>query len=657
MALQDTAAPPSPLRPRRIGAWWCAAALCLLPVLCLPALAADGTNGSDPAPLHLQQARLVAEPGAGWDAPATPPAALLAPDGAAWESVALPHARPRSLAKANTTLNEPPEVVWYRLELPAGAAGPGPFFYLPRWQTMGNIAIYADERMVYRSRGSLLWNGFNRPLWLPLTEAAQSPTPRTVLVRMANLPGVGGALSSAWVGSEQALQWRYRVRSLLQTDLITVASGTFATIGLFSFAVWCVRRRETLYLLFFTTAVAQALRTQQFIIGNEAPLLPDALFGWVTANAVNWWISCVYLFTMRVHGKTLPWVERGLVTTVAAVSLATLPGLGLRPETMLPLLYLMNAALAVTVALTGLWVSRRSGSRAGLVLSIWFALAVPAGIHDIQLANYRLPIERLYLAPYVSIGLFSIFLVILYQRYIGALRSVQAANAQLGVRLAERERELAASYAQLQALEHQRTLDAERQRLMQEMHDGIGSSLISALHLAEGGRLHEADMTRLLKECIDDLKLSIDSLEHSGTDLLSVLAALRFRLAPRLEAAGLALRWRVVDVPPLTWLDPQSARHILRILQEVLANILKHSGAQRIEIATGSTAEGDVLVWVHDNGVPHHAIEPAPPGYSKGLANVRNRAQALGAHCSWSVEEGGNLFELRLPARGAIPAG
>jgi len=640
-------------RPRQ---WWRAAAWALLAVLGLAAPA--HAAGADPAPLHLQQARLALEPGAGWDAPAAPPPALLAPDGGtAWDTVALPHARPRSLAAAGDTPDAPPDVAWYRLDLPAGTAGPGPFFYLPRWQTIGSIAVYADDRLVYRSRGSRVWNGFNRPLWLPLTEAAQGPAPRTVLVRMASQRGVGGALSTAWVGSEHALQGRYRLRAWLQSDLVSIASGTFLAIGLFSFAVWCVRRRETLYALFFASAVTHALRTLHFTIGNEPPLLPDALFGWVTVNSLGWWMACVCLFAMRVHGRKLPALERGIVAVVVAMSLATLPGWGLRLETVLPVLYLTDVALAVTVALTGIWASRRGGTRAGLVLSIWFALSVPAGAYDLLLASYRVPIESVYLGPYVSIGLFSIFLVILYQRYVGALRSVETANAQLEVRLAGRERELAASYAQLQALERQRTLDAERQRLMQEMHDGIGSSLISALRMTERGRLQEADMARVLRECIDDLKLSIDSLEHQGTDLLSVLAALRFRLAPRLEAAGLALRWRVVDVPPLAWLDPQSALHILRILQEVLANLLKHSGAHGIEIATGSTADGSVLVWVRDDGTPHRPDGHAPAGHGKGLANVRSRAQALGARCSWSVEEGGNLFELRLPAQGATQPG
>ena len=55
------------------------------------------------------------------------------------------------------------------------------------------------------------------------------------------------------------------------------------------------------------------------------------------------------------------------------------------------------------------------------------------------------------------------------------------------------------------------------------------------------------------------------------------------------------------DLPPLDWLDPQSALHVLRILQEVLTNILKHSRATAIDVATAH--EGDeVVVSIRDDG-------------------------------------------------------
>ncbi len=633
----------------------------------LVAVAVAGAHAQQPATeegagaSHLRQAGFWPEPvGAGWQAPATPPPEVLGGT-VPWEVVALPHSRPRSMAESSDTATALPQVVWYRLQVPAGAApADGTFLYLPRWQTIGGIAVYADGQLVHRSRGSRVWNSFNRPLWVPLADAQGAPAPATVLVRMASQQGVGGAISTAWVGGEGELLWRYQVRSWLQADFTAMAAGAFVVIGIFAFAVWCVRRSEVMYVLFFATSVTNALRMVQFTMGDVPLPISDDWFGWLTANSLGWSLVCVFLFTVRVHGLRMPRVERTIIALVTAVSVVTLPWLPLKVETVLPVIYLCIVGVTLIVAASGMWASWVNRSPWAMVLSLWVSLTVPASIYDTLMASYRVSIEGLYLGPYASIGVFAIFLVIVFLRYTGALREVETLNAGLESRLAEREAQLAATYAQVNQLERQRALDAERQRMMQDMHDGIGSSLISALRMAEGGRLHEGDMARVLKECIDDLKLSIDSLDHTGADLLSLLAALRFRLGPRLQAAGLTLRWGVQDVPALEWLDPKSALHVLRILQEVLTNIIKHSGAQSIGISTTSDATG-VQVLVRDDGQPFSPPTATPPGSptpgrGKGLGNVRSRVQAIGAQCTWTAGSGaqdgagaGNVFCLSLP--------
>ena len=182
---------------------------------------------------------------------------------------------------------------------------------------------------------------------------------------------------------------------------------------------------------------------------------------------------------------------------------------------------------------------------------------------------------------------------------------------------------------------------------------------MSALRLVEHGqaRNQPANVAQVLKECIDDLKIAIDSLECAGADLLALLGALRYRLGRRLGQAGIALHWRMSDVPPLPWLDAQSALHVLRILQEVLTNIAKHRGATETTVPTAAAAHGGapgVQVRVHDDGRP--CTPPAPDVLSpgrRGLGNVRSRARALGARCGWVPDGHGTVFTLWPPLRRA----
>lgn len=213
----------------------------------------------------------------------------------------------------------------------------------------------------------------------------------------------------------------------------------------------------------------------------------------------------------------------------------------------------------------------------------------------------------------------------------------------------EREAELAKSRKLLRDIELRQTLSQERQRLMQDMHDGLGSSLVSALWVVERGRLDEAEVAHVLKGCIDDLKLAIDSMEPVDADLLLLLATLRFRLGSRLESTGIALRWEVQTIPQLDWLAPKSALHILRILQEAFTNIIKHAQATEIRVATGVDADW-VVVTITDNG-QGFTVENALNNGGKGLSNQLRRAESIGAEISWDSNDAGTCFTLRLPIK------
>jgi signal transduction histidine kinase len=216
--------------------------------------------------------------------------------------------------------------------------------------------------------------------------------------------------------------------------------------------------------------------------------------------------------------------------------------------------------------------------------------------------------------------------------------------------------DLADSHARLRDIEQRQTLAQERQRLMQDMHDGLGSSLVSALRVVEAGRLNKLEVAQVIMGCIDDLKLAIDSMEPVEADVLLLLATLRFRLGPRLERSGIELRWDVQNVPPLEWLNPKTALHILRILQEAFTNIIKHTHANEIRVAT-SVDHDWVDVTVTDNGSGFVLEDALQHSSGRGLSNQLNRAQSIGAELHWHTSTAGTCLTLRLPLQvGAISA-
>ena len=108
----------------------------------------------------------------------------------------------------------------------------------------------------------------------------------------------------------------------------------------------------------------------------------------------------------------------------------------------------------------------------------------------------------------------------------------------------------------------------------------------------------------------------------------------------------ISLNWQVQDIPAIEWLDPHSALQILRIVQEVLANAVKHAHADTVTLRTGTRGD-HVVVVIEDNGIGFDASRPQTHG--RGLTNVQRRAQTIGAQASWTAQQVGTRFELALP--------
>lgn len=633
----------------RRGAWACFEAKFTGALLAL-CLAVPSALAQAPVPLaeHLQQASFLVVPGGTYDG--LP--ALRQPPAGEWKEVPLPHVLPRGGVAAGDAQSI--DTAWFRLDVPAtlAAVPPGQLrLYLPRWQTIGQVAVYVDDRLAYRSGAGPVWNGFNHPLWIALDQPG-APRPKTVWLRVDHLRAAGAAVSTAWLGDERALADRRWWRSWLQTTLPRLASSGFLIVGLFALAVWA-RRREPAYGLFAVAAALFFVRSLHYHLGLEPLPISEEWFGWMTVNSLAWLIPVTYFLGLRLHGQRYPRVEWTLVAMIALSTVASLPPVAVLPHLALlaPAAYLLMILGLVGITVLGSWAAARARSRDGMLVATANVISIPAAVHDLLLQNYQVDIEHFYVLPYTSIILLGSFLFVLRRRYLGALAERERAQAVLEERLREREAELKASHEKLRAIERDQVLAHERERLMQDMHDGLGSSLMGALKAVEHGQ--QQDLAQVLRECIEDLKLAIDSLEPVQADLL-LLATLRFRLGTRLQQAGVTMQWDVQDVPPLPWLDPRSALHILRILQEIIGNAVRHSGTAEVKVSTSHDDEF-VTVTVTDSGRGFDSA--ATGGRGRGLANVRRRAAAIGAEAAWTPVSPGTRFELRLPRAQPQPAG
>jgi len=261
-------------------------------------------------------------------------------------------------------------------------------------------------------------------------------------------------------------------------------------------------------------------------------------------------------------------------------------------------------------------------------------LGVPISIHNRSVGNLYLTNKRD--APEFSAA--DLLLVEMF--------SLRAAIAIENARLHEQVQRLA--------------VVEERERISRDLHDGIIQAIYGvALSLEDVPTLMESDPEEAevrVDRAIDSLNLAIREIRNfilglrsellHGADVVTGMATLAEEFAMT-GAADVDLDL-TVD-PEATSRLPMTHRvQLLQMTREALSNAARHAHAKRIRLAMHS--EDDfVELTVEDDGVGFDAEEEPPAGHL-GLANLRQRAAALGGMMTIESSPGeGTRLSIRIP--------
>lgn len=445
-------------------------------------------------------------------------------------------------------------------------------------------------------------------------------------------------------GDATTLRGFYNQRHFIQTLAPQLITGVLVVMAVFSLTIWLRRRNETMFLLFGLMSAVAVVRLFHHYL-RDTPLW----LALAAAPAMCWLTALQVNFVLHYARRPMPRTERALIifatSATAALYFAALVGWY---YTVVGIVYAILGILAPILGAILIYQLSRKPGRGNILMIVASLLTTVFGVHDFLNYQEVLGFDQLYLIPLGLPLLLVAVAALLLRRFVETLRDHETLNAQLAHRIHEREQDLAAAYARERELDQRRTSSDERQRLMRDMHDGLGSHLMSTLALMKRGNLEQREIETILADCIDELKLTIDSLEPVERDLLVVLGNLRYRLEPRLNAAGISLEWAVTDLPPLSYLDPENVRSVLRIVQEAFTNTLKHANARRITLSTGiDRAANRVWVRVTDDG---HSFDLEKARRGRGLENMKGRATRLGGSAEiLPLKGGGTCVNLYLP--------
>jgi len=224
------------------------------------------------------------------------------------------------------------------------------------------------------------------------------------------------------------------------------------------------------------------------------------------------------------------------------------------------------------------------------------------------------------------------------------------------------EEQVQARTAQLSELSSnlQRVQEAERAKLSRDIHDELGSILVSArmdiswvkrrveqLEPGAGDKLARA--IRTLDEGVQIKRRIVEDLRPTLLDNLGLVAALAWHVRQACERGGLACHMSLPEEE--LELPSQVSIALFRVVQEAITNVLRYAKARGVWVTLEQARAGLALIVRDDGvGIPPHAHNDK---LSHGIVGMRQRVAALGGEFRVRpAAGGGTIVEAFVPWNG-----
>lgn len=236
---------------------------------------------------------------------------------------------------------------------------------------------------------------------------------------------------------------------------------------------------------------------------------------------------------------------------------------------------------------------------------------------------------------YVAIGVLALFFcAALVLFYVNAQRrKAREREAEFARLKADTDRRLTQRYIE--------GLESERGRLAKELHDGVCNDLYTVqLRMAQGA-CDMAEQTHMLSACREQVRRVSHELmppEFNYADICIVIDDYLLRTG---EASGCEVSFTATpDDADWAAVPDATALEMYRIMQEAVANVVKHSGATSIDV-TLDMQENSLSLTVTDNGTPAER-----PGAGIGKRTMRQRAEAVGGRLTVERKDGKTIVQV-----------
>ncbi|MFC0183486.1 Histidine kinase [Pseudarcicella hirudinis] len=175
--------------------------------------------------------------------------------------------------------------------------------------------------------------------------------------------------------------------------------------------------------------------------------------------------------------------------------------------------------------------------------------------------------------------------------------------------------------------------EQERLRISQELHDGLGTLLSRIKILSGSSDSHSSQITRMVDEACSEVRNISGNLQPNTLIKFGLIRAIQDLIlkqkstSPQIIFQHFGKKFSIPEDKNLM---------IYRIIQELLANALKHSQAEEIIIQIVYQEQSSITLTVEDDGIGFH--ENAIGTDSSGWSNIRSRVKYLNGNLTLQTD-------------------
>jgi PAS domain S-box-containing protein len=193
-----------------------------------------------------------------------------------------------------------------------------------------------------------------------------------------------------------------------------------------------------------------------------------------------------------------------------------------------------------------------------------------------------------------------------------------------------------------QRIEEQQRHQAEKEKILRDLHDGLGgittnvkllSEMAQSASSLDGVKGTLSTITDLATQGLSEIRLFMQSLDPVETTWRTLAAGLRQHGSQAVRSHGMEFSMTDEIERPEDHLPGTVYLNAFRIFREAVTNIVKHAGARSVQVDLRAV-DGKARLSIKDDG------RGLGEGSGRGVSNMKKRAGDIGGHVAITSANG-----------------